>query len=123
MVPRNLHDYRHSSEIIVIIGEIADNQGIIDTWRAIIPPSSEVMGMSAGASFMLTETGRAIVVLAHGIKKWLDRREEEFRNKLLEEGREEGRDEERKAWLDWLSRKANAESRGENFTEPPPTRE
>ena len=104
------------NEIIVIIGEITTNEGIIETWKAIIPLSSDVMTMSAGGAFMITETGRASMVLAHGIKKWFERNQEKRDNRLRAEGRKENQ----KAWVEWLARREAAESRNEPFTEPPP---
>ena len=49
------------------------------------------------------------MVFAHFIK---------LRNR--EEGRKEGRDEANRLWMDWVRRKAEAESAGESFDEPPP---
>ena len=68
------------------------------------------------------------MVIAHGIREWLDKKDQEFRDKLRAEGRAEGeakgRAEERaainKAWQDWLARKEDAETRGQPFNEPPP---
>ena len=56
------------------------------------------------------------MVLAHHIKNWLDKKDQEFRDKL----RAEGRTQNQQAWTDWLARKEDAESRGQPFTEPPP---
>ena len=36
------------------------------------------------------------------------------------EGRDEGRDEERRMWTDWNTRRLEAEKNGEPFDEPPP---
>ena len=36
------------------------------------------------------------------------------------EGREQGREENQRLWEAWLSRRLQAEARGEPFTEPPP---
>ena len=67
------------------------------------------------------------MVIAHDIQKWLDKR----RQKQLEAARAEGeakgiakgRNEERSLWQEWNARRLDAESRGENFTEPPPQRQ
>lgn len=113
---------------MVIAGEIGQHKGIIETWRAVIGPSADVMAFSAGAAYALTEIGRTTVVIAKSIEKWLeDRRrrrletaQEAAREAALKEGREEGRVEERQIWLEWLNRRQEAESRGERFNEPPP---
>ena len=112
------------SEIVIIIGEIAANQGIINTWRAIIPPSADAMTMSAGGAFMFTETGRAFMVLAHGIKKWFERNQEKRDNRLRAEGEtigmKKGETKANQAWAEWNARREAAEARGEPFSEPPP---
>ena len=64
------------------------------------------------------------MVLAHDIQKWLEERRRKriaaAREQGLEQGRAEGQAEANQAWQDWLSRREEAESRGEPFTEPPP---
>ena len=133
-----------SGEIVVIAGELGQHQGIMETWRAVMGPSADVMATSAGAAYALTEIGRNAVVIAKSLEKWLeDRRKrrleaarevatkeglQEGLQKGLQEGREVGREEgrkvgrveERQLWLEWLARREEAESRGETFTEPPP---
>ncbi len=67
------------------------------------------------------------MVLAHHIKNWLDKKDQEFRDKLRAEGEAQGiakgRAQNQQAWTDWLARKEDAESRGQPFTEPPPNGE
>ena len=43
-----------------------------------------------------------------------------FRRRYLKEGFQQGREEERRLWLDWDKRRKEAEARGEEFNEPPP---
>ncbi len=104
----------------------------METWRAIMGPSADVMATSAGAAYALTEIGRNAVVIAKSLEKWLeDRRKRRLEaarevarkegiQKGIQEGREKGRVEEREFWLEWLARREEAEARGETFTEPPP---
>ena len=42
-------------------------------------------------------------------------------NKGREEGLEEGREEERRAWVEWNERREQAVKDGREFTEPPPS--
>ena len=113
-----------SSEAVVISGEIGQHQGIIETWRAVLGPSADVMAASAGAAYALTELGRNAVVIAKSLEKWLeDRRKkrlEAARQEGLSKGREEGRQENQKAWAQWNARREAATTRGEIFTELPP---
>ena len=46
--------------------------------------------------------------------------EQRNRRRALEEGREEGRQENEVLWLTWNQRREEAEKRGEAFDEPPP---
>lgn len=103
-------------EVVVVIGVLNEQQGIIEMSRAAFRESADVMGTSAGAAFGLTEVGKGLMVLAHGIKKWFERKAEERDNKLRAEGRKENQ----QLWIDWNSRRKAAEARGEEFTEPPP---
>ena len=112
----------------------------METWRALLGPSADAMGFSAGGAYALTEIGRNAMVIAHSVQKWLeDRRRKRFedarakgraegREEALAEGREEGevagikkgREEERLLWVEWNARREDAEDRGESFSEPPP---
>ena len=108
----------------------------METWRALLGPSADAMGFSAGGAYALTEIGRNAMVIAHSVQKWLeDRRRKRFeaaRAKGRAEGREEalaegeatglkkGRKEERLLWIEWNARREGAEARGEPFSEPPP---
>ncbi len=113
-----------SGEIIVITREITQNQGIINTWLAILEHNQGILAAAITAATTLTEGARFIMVIAHGVKqiidKWLDKKDKEFRDKLRAEGRAEERAALNKAWQDWLARKEDAESRGQPFNEPPP---
>ncbi len=66
---------------------------------------------------MITETGRAIMVLAHGAKKLIDNWFEKRERKLREEGMAKANE----AWSAWNARREETEARGEPFSEPPPT--
>ncbi len=57
------------------------------------------------------------MVMAHYFQKWATKK---FRNKLLAEGREEGRAENQQTWEDWYASWKDAQARGEDFTIPPP---
>ena len=104
----------------------------METWRALLGPSADAMGFSAGGAYALTEIGRNAMVIAHSVQKGLeDRRRKRFeaaREEGRDEGREEGeatglkkgREEERLLWREWNARREDAEARGESFNEPPP---
>ena len=60
--------------------------------------------------------GGGIMVMARATKEYLYDKIEKQREKL----REEGRADERQAWVDWNEKRLDAEARGEPFDEPPP---
>ncbi len=96
----------------VIAGEIRAQEDIITTISNIFARLGAA-GMTSGiTAFALVETWRTGMVLAHGIKQWMDKRHK----KELEAAREEVN----KQWRDWNARRLDAESRGEPFAEPPP---
>ena len=69
---------------------------------------------SAGLSLCITE----VVMLSTLLSRKLDER----KMRLINEGRREGRVTERAEWDAWLERMTAAQSKGEPFTEPPPSR-
>ena len=56
------------------------------------------------------------MVMARATRDYLYDKIEKQRERL----REEGREDERQAWVDWNARRLDAEARGEPFDEPPP---
>ena len=114
--------------VVVLIREIRAKDDIIEILYGVIIGLGAAAMASAATSFTLTEIGRDGMVLAKSIEKWFNDR----RNKRLAEAREEGiglgreegiglgRKEERQLWTEWLSRREEAEARGEDFIEPPP---
>ena len=93
--------------------------------RAAFRESADVMGTSAGAAFGLTEVGKGFMVLAHGIKNWFEERRKKRLEKATAEGEAKGeakgREENQQLWVDWNTRRLEAEARGEVFIEPPPS--
>ena len=102
-----------------------------ETATIIISAAAVTVGIAFPLSIAVVEG--IPMVFAHFIK--LRNREESLeqgRKQGLEEGREEGREAGRKQglkegrdatnrlWMDWVRRKAEAESAGESFDEPPP---
>ena len=85
--------------------------------------------MTSGiTAFALVETWRTGMVLAHGIKEWMDKRHkkeleaarEEGIEQGIERGIEQGETRANRAWAEWNARRLDAESRGETFADPPP---
>ena len=98
-----------------------------ETATIIISAAAVTVGIAFPLSIAVVEG--IPMVFAHFIK--LRNREkslEQGRKQGLEEGREagrkqglkEGRDATNRLWMDWVRRKAEAESAGESFDEPPP---
>ena len=135
-------------ETVVVAREIGLNKGIIETLFGVFVGSAYVVTASTGLAFGLAEIARYAMVMAHSFQKWISKKfresDEKFRNKLLaegreegrvegrvegreegrtegrQEGREEGRVENQQAWEDWYESWKDAQSRGKDFTKPPP---
>ena len=125
---------------VAIYRAIASDDAIIDKWYNVMVASGAMAMGSAAISLTLTETWRAIMVIARDIHKWFeDRRkrrlveaEAQGEARGIEKGRVEGRQEgrvegqqegqlkERSLWKEWNARRMDAEARGEDFLEPPP---
>ena len=129
---------------VAIYRAIASDDAIIDKWYNVMVASGAMAMGSAAISLTLTETWRAIMVIARDIHKWFeDRRKKRFAEIRAEgiqegeargeargiekgrqegrvEGKHEGRQEERGLWEEWNARRMDAEARGEDFLEPPP---
>ena len=81
-------------EVLVVTGEIGKHGSIIELCRALIGPSVQAMELSLIAAYVVTDTGRIIVVLAKSLedwyKNWQKRRIENARAKGRAEGRAVG---------------------------------
>ena len=89
---------------------------LLDSTLAVWSEAAPLIITAAAAALVLTEVGRSIVVIARRLEEGLER----VRERRRAEGREEGLAEANKAWRTWLDRRAEAEERGESFTESPP---
>ena len=84
-----------------------ENEGFYETFLAMGHAASPFVILSAGFAVITVEVFAMIG----------DRL---FRRRYLKEGFQQGREEERRLWLDWDKRRREAEARGEEFNEPPP---
>ena len=85
-------------------------------------PASPLIFLLSIVAVSVADSLEGMVVVT---KRYLDSKlVEPVRRQLRDEGREEGREEgekrERQRWIDWNSRRLEAESKGETFSEPPP---
>ena len=83
------------------------NEGFYETFLAVGHKASPFVILSAGFSIITVEV---MAMIADRL----------FRRRYLKEGFQQGREEERRLWLDWDKRRKEAEARGEEFNEPPP---
>ena len=102
-----------------------NHAAVVEYIRVVGEGSSPMVQMFVLNSIIMIESGRLIMVLAQGIADRLRERRENFRAELIAEGIAEGKAE-GKAELaakvaDWNKRRLEAEARGEEFDEPPPT--
>ena len=98
-----------------------DHAAVVEYIRAVGEGSSSMVQMFVLNSIIIIELGRLIMVLAQGIADRLKERREKFKAELRSEGRAEGKAELAAKVNDWNKRRLEAEARGEDFDEPPPT--
>ena len=84
-----------------------ENEGFYETFLAMGHAASPFVILSAGFAVITVEV---IAMIGDRL----------FRRRYLKEGFQQGREEERRLWLDWDKRRKEAEARGEEFNEPPP---
>ncbi len=88
--------------------------------RALIGPSVQAMELSLIAAYVVTDTGRIIVVIAKSLEDWYKNWQKRRIENALAKGKAEGRAENQRLWVEWNERRDSALARGEDFTEPPP---
>ena len=84
-----------------------ENEGFYETFLAMGHAASPFVILSAGFAVITVEV---IAMIGDRL----------FRRRYLKEGFQQGREEERRLWLDWDKRRKEAEAQGEEFNEPPP---
>ena len=91
--------------------------GVVESLGGFLIGEAAASVASAGMSLWITE----VVMLSTMVGRKLDER----KARILREGRQEGRREGRAArdaeWRAWYERMRDAQARGEEFTEPPPS--
>ena len=100
--------------------------GVVQWVVDVLAREASVAVASAGLSLWMTE----VVMLSTLLGRKLDERRARLLNEGRDEGRKEGREEgqregrlrERAEWDAWLERMMAAQSAGEPFAEPPPSR-
>ena len=90
---------------------------VVEYIRAVGENSSSMVQMFVLNAIIIIELGRLIMVLAQGIADRLRERREKFKAELIAEGKAELA----AKVSDWNRRRLEAEARGEDFDEPPPT--
>ncbi len=93
---------------------------VVEYIRAVGEGSSPMVQIFVLNAIIIIELGRLIMVLAQGIADRLRERREKFRAELRAEGKAEGKAELAAKIADWNRRRLEAETRGEEFDEPPP---
>jgi hypothetical protein len=84
--------------------------GFVETVRAILNGMQAVVVLSGALTYVVIE----------GLRMLAERYEKRRFQEGRAEGRSEGRSEGHADWEGWLKRKAEAEARGEDFSEPTP---
>lgn len=98
-----------------------DHAAMVEYIRAVGEGSSPMAQMFVLNAIIIIELGRLIMVLAQGIADRLRERRGKFKAELIAKGRVEGKAEIAAKVADWNERRLEAEARGEEFDEPPPT--
>ena len=101
------------------------DDGIYETFSAIIEQTGRIGVASAAISIAITEVLNAIMVTGEWLRQKLveplkEQQRQEGRTEGIVEGREEGRTEAHTEWWEWNERRLEAVAKGEPFNEPVP---
>ena len=88
--------------------------GFVETVRATLNGMQAVVVVSGALTYVTIEGSRMLA------ERYEKRRFQEGRAEGRTEGRSEGHAEKNAEWEGWLKRKADADARGEDFSEPTP---
>ena len=106
---------------VVVVVQVRNHSGILETWVAAIIPGAAAMALSGMTAYSAIEAWRGSLVLAESIRDGIKARRRKQVAQARAEGRAEGRAEAYVAWEDWNRRRVEAEATGETFNETPPS--
>ena len=109
---------------VVVVVQVRNHSGILETWVAAIIPGAAAMALSGMTAYSAIEAWRGSLVLAESIRDGIKARRRKQVAQARAEARAEafeGRAEAYVAWEDWNRRRVEAEATGETFNETPPS--
>ena len=106
---------------VVVVVQVRNEGGILETWVATIIPGAATMALSGMTAYSAIEAWRGSLVLAESIRDGIKARRRKQVAQARAEGRAEGRADAYVAWEDWNRRRLEAEATGETFNETPPS--
>ena len=102
--------------IFLIRHEAAKAQPVMETVQAIVIQLAAFIAVATGFTLILFQGVDFIMFLTQIYKERLQRQIKQAKA----EGKVEGKAEERHLWINWNNRRLAAETKGEDFSEPPP---
>lgn len=100
--------------VLLIRHEVAKGNELMETAQVVIVQLAAAMAVATGTTFILFQGVDFIMFLTQLYKERLQRK--------IEEAKVEGKAEERELWIEWNNRRIEAETKGEDFNEPPPAK-
>ena len=93
--------------------EVAKGNAVMETLQVLMAQLAATMAVATGTTLIFLQRVDFVMFLT---QRYLKRIEKERK-----EAKDEGKKEERELWIAWNNRRLEAEAKGEEFNEPPPT--
>ena len=93
--------------------EVAKGNAAMETLQVLMVQLAAAMAVATGTTLIFLQGVDFIMFLSQMYKKYVGRQ--------IQEAKAEGKAEERELWKAWNNRRLEAEAKGQQFKEPPPT--
>ena len=111
--------------VFVIRHELTKSNVPMETVQAVVVHLAAAMAVATGNTFILFQGVDFLMFLTQLYKERVERKVQKAKAEgIVEgkaEGKAEGKTEERELWRAWNDRRLEAEKKGEEFNEPPPS--
>ena len=101
--------------------EVAKGNLVMETLQVLMAQLAATMAVATGTTLIFLQGVDFVMFLTQRYLKRIEKERKEAKDEGKKEGKAEGKAEERELWIAWNDRRLEAEAKGEDFNEPPPT--
>ena len=111
--------------IFLIRSEVGKGNPVMETLQVLMMQLAAAMAVATGTTLIILQGVDFVMFLTQRYLKRIDREREAAKAEGIAEGiakgEAKGEAKERELWIAWNNRRLEAEAKGEEFNEPPPT--